>query len=108
MEALLRVGELLEKESTSSGSGKAHAPCEPPHLSVQQEKEVAACAQLAVAFGLLPNLLPNVGVPVQKRSGWPVVLSQAQPTSDEQVLSARPPARPKIKNVALRNIRDSQ
>ena len=80
--------ELLENESKNDdnrSSSKAHAPCEPIYLSVQQEKEVAACVQLVVAFGLLPNLVPNIGVPIQKRSNWPVILNQAQPTSDEQV-----------------------
>lgn len=56
-----------------------------PLLSVQQERDVAKCLQLVVAFGLLPNLMPNVGIPVQKRSKWHNLFASRSGTSEEQV-----------------------
>lgn len=85
LETLLQVGDKLEIEAATDRAGSTNAPCEPLFLSVRQEKEVAACLQLVVSFGLLPNLLPNIGVPIQKRSKWWDILGQPQPISDEQV-----------------------
>lgn len=56
-----------------------------PRLSVQNEIEVAKCLQLVVGFGLLPNILPNIGIPIQKRSKWHKLFTNNTDISDEQV-----------------------
>ena len=56
-----------------------------PHLSVQNELDVAKCFQLVVGFGLLPNLLPNIGIPIQKRSKWHHHFTDSASISNEQV-----------------------
>lgn len=39
-------------------------------LSVNDQKTVLTCVQFVVSLGIYPNLLPGVGVPVEKRSGF--------------------------------------
>ena len=41
----------------------------PPHsLSVKQEQHVSSLVQMIIALGILPSLLPGVGLPIEKRS----------------------------------------
>jgi len=80
LEAVIEVSRLHDADDANS-----NGPC--PTFSVQQERDVAKCLQLAVAFGLLPNLMPNVGIPVQKRSKWHNLFSTTLGIPDEQKYS---------------------
>lgn len=57
-----------------------------PCLSVQHEIDIAKCFQLIVGFGLLPSLLPNIGIPIQRRSKYYHFFHQSPHITDEQVL----------------------
>ncbi|KAL1457967.1 hypothetical protein WDU94_008145 [Cyamophila willieti] len=39
-------------------------------LSINEEKEVKRCAEICVSLGLMGALLPNVGIPMEKRSKY--------------------------------------
>ena len=80
LEMLLDVTRLVDADSINCNAEDGR-----PILTVQQEREVAKCLQLVVAFGLLPNLMPNVGIPVQKRSKWHNLFASPSGTSEEQV-----------------------
>ena len=56
-----------------------------PILSIQQEKNISTCLQFIVALGILPNLLPNIGIPVRKRSKSYDLFAGGNSITDEQV-----------------------
>jgi len=76
---LLQVSKTIEVDNINLNTNCS------PKLSVQNEKDMAKCYQLVIAFGLLPYLLPRVGVPAQKRSKWNNLCSISANISDEQV-----------------------
>lgn len=88
---ILQVARIIDADNTNCNnpSEESNTANIVPVLSVQQEREIAKCFQLVVAFGLLPNLLPNVGVPVQKRSKWPHLFLYSGNVTDEQVIQAK-------------------
>ena len=55
-------------------------------LSLQQQRNLSDLFQLIVALAVLPNLLANVGIPVQKRSKFFGLFKADQDLADEQVL----------------------
>jgi len=59
----------FELSSTTSSDKPATGPrLEPDTLSIGQQKNVSALVEMVLALGVLPNLLPGVGTPVEKRS----------------------------------------
>lgn len=54
----------VEEESGSVSGPKLELDA----LSIAQQKNVSALVQMILALGLLPNLLPGIGTPVDKRS----------------------------------------
>jgi len=76
---LLQVSKTIEVDNINLNTNCS------PKLSVQNEKDMTKCYQLVIAFGLLPYLLPRVGVPAQKRSKWNNLCSISANISDEQV-----------------------
>jgi len=56
-------------------------------LSLQQQRNLSDLFQLIVALAVLPNLLANVGIPVQKRSKFFGLFKADQDLADEQKYS---------------------
>lgn len=83
MEMILEVAKLMDLDNTNCNVTPEDSII--PRLSVQNEIDIAKCFQLIVGFGLLPNLIPNIGVPIQKRSKWPNLFSDSPGITDEQV-----------------------
>lgn len=55
-------------------------------LSVSDQKVVLACIQFIISLGVYPNLLPGVGVPVDKRSGFSdLIRSENRLRSEKQL-----------------------
>lgn len=72
----------LKREGEGSGEESAHgkrgndAPRLPADsLSVGDQKTVLTAIQFVVILGISPNLLPGVGIPLEKRSGFASVLN---------------------------------
>ena len=72
----------LKREGDGSGEESAHgkrgndAPRLPADsLSVGDQKTVLTALQFVVILGISPNLLPGVGIPLEKRSGFASVLN---------------------------------
>lgn len=72
----------LKREGDGSGEEAAHgkrgndAPRLPADsLSVGDQKTVLTALQFVVILGISPNLLPGVGIPLEKRSGFASVLN---------------------------------
>ena len=72
----------LKREGEGSGEESAHgkrgndAPRLPADsLSVGDQKTVLTALQFVVILGISPNLLPGVGIPLEKRSGFASVLN---------------------------------
>jgi len=86
LETILEVAKSIDLDNVNcNNSGNLNDP-NLPRLSVQHEIDIAKCFQLIVGFGLLPNLLPNIGVPIQKRSTFFNLFHQPTDISDEQVI----------------------
>ena len=51
------------------------------NLSVNQQQNVSSIIQLAVALGIVPSLLPGVGLPLSKRSKFYEIVSKEQELS---------------------------
>jgi len=72
--ALINLKFELTSIASSGGqeeSGSASGPkLELDALSIVQQKNVSALVQMILALGVLPNLLPGVGTPVDKRSNF--------------------------------------
>lgn len=81
LEMILQVAKEVDADNLNLNGNCS------PSLSVQNEKDITKCFQLVVAFGLLPYLLPRVGVPAQKRSKWNNLCSISANISDEQVMT---------------------
>ena len=64
MELVLKTCVLIEKTEEKCDS----SPPQPLLIPIQLERYISECLQLLVVTGLLPYLLPRVGVPIQKRS----------------------------------------
>lgn len=47
-------------------------------LSVQQQQSVSSMIQLVVALGVVPSLLPGVGLPLAKRSKFYELVAEAE------------------------------
>lgn len=72
---LKREGEESGEESTH-GKRANDAPRLPADsLSVGDQKTVLTALQFVVILGISPNLLPGVGIPLEKRSGFASVLN---------------------------------
>lgn len=85
LETILEIAKSIDLDSVNcNNSGNLNDP-NVPQLSVQHEIDIAKCFQLIVGFGLLPNLLPNIGVPIQKRSKFFNLFHHPIDISDEQV-----------------------
>ena len=83
LEMTLEIAKLMDLDNTNCNTTLSDSQV--PRLSVQNEIDIAKCFQLVVGFGLLPNLIPNIGIPIQKRSKWHNLFSQSPDLTDEQV-----------------------
>lgn len=63
------VSEVSCKEKTTS-KGPHNPKLNVDALSVSDQKVVLTCVQFIISLGVYPNLLPGVGIPVEKRSGF--------------------------------------
>ncbi|XP_054714685.1 transport and Golgi organization protein 6 homolog [Uloborus diversus] len=69
---LLKLVNLVlqqEKEAASSESKPSGL------LSISQQLTVRKCLQFVIALGIVPNLLPRVGIPQSKRMEYPDILT---------------------------------
>lgn len=62
--------QLVEQEKSAVGTEVKGPKLAADILSIAQAKAVGSLVQMVVALGILPNLLPGVGVPVDKRSDY--------------------------------------
>jgi len=61
--------ELTSLPSSGGNQDEVKGPkLEPDALSIAQQKNVSGLVQMVLALGILPNLLPGVGTPIDKRS----------------------------------------
>jgi len=60
--------ELTNNASMSSQSTTASQKPEADMLSIGQQRNVSALVEMVLALGVLPNLLPGVGISLEKRS----------------------------------------
>ena len=65
--------EVLQCSKNTERVGKAASM---DLFSVNDQKVVATVVQFVVVLGICPNLLPGVGIPIERRSGFSHVLSQ--------------------------------
>ncbi|XP_035674864.1 transport and Golgi organization protein 6 homolog [Branchiostoma floridae] len=57
-------------------------PLSPDTLSIAQQKTLSTALQFVVCLGICPNLLPGVGIPLERRSGFGKVLQTSQEDKD--------------------------
>ena len=76
MAALDRLKAALAEAEASEGQKGAM-------LSVKAESAVSSLVQATIALGLLPSLLPGVGLSPQKRSKWARVCMEGRQDEDE-------------------------
>ena len=81
---ILELAKIIDSDSANCNLSDDSDNSQIPRLSVQNEIDVAKCFQLIVGFGLLPNILPNIGIPIQKRSKWHNLFSSTTDITDEQ------------------------
>ncbi|XP_066278108.1 transport and Golgi organization protein 6 homolog [Branchiostoma lanceolatum] len=62
-------------------------PLSPDTLSIAQQKTLATALQFVVCLGVCPNLLPGVGIPLERRSGFGKLLKTSQ--GDKDTLSEK-------------------
>lgn len=82
---ILELAAIVDSDSANCNLLDDSDSSQIPRLSVQNEIDLAKCFQLVVGFGLLPNILPNIGIPIQKRSKWHNLFSSTTDITDEQV-----------------------
>ncbi|KAK3742163.1 hypothetical protein QZH41_020476 [Actinostola sp. cb2023] len=58
------------ENTTESQQRQQNPKLNPDALSVNDQKTILSCIQFIVCLGIYPNLLPGVGIPVEKRSGY--------------------------------------
>jgi hypothetical protein len=63
METLMKLRRALETETAAASVGTVL-------LSVKNEAEVSSLVQMVVVLGVLPSLIPGVGLPMEQRSNW--------------------------------------
>lgn len=83
MEMILELAKIVDSDSANCNLSDDDSQI--PRLSVQNEIDLAKCFQLVVGFGLLPNIIPNIGIPIQKRSKWHNLFSSTTDITEEQV-----------------------
>ena len=76
MAALERLKVALAESEASVGQKGAM-------LSVKAESEVSSLVQTTISLGLLPSLLPGVGLAPEKRSKWARVCMEGRQDEDE-------------------------
>ncbi|XP_057368356.1 transport and Golgi organization protein 6 homolog [Daphnia carinata] len=87
LETILEVAKAMDLDAANCNKSTIHSDSSVPCLSVQHEIDIAKCFQLIVGFGLLPNLLPNIGIPIQRRSKYYNLFHQSPHLTDEQKYS---------------------
>lgn len=87
LETILEVAKSMDLDAANCNKSTNHSDSSIPCLSVQHEIDIAKCFQLIVGFGLLPNLLPNIGIPIQRRSKYYNLFHQSPHLTDEQKYS---------------------
>lgn len=60
----------LESQKQPSTGANQQNKLSADALSINGQKTVLACVQFIVSLGIYPNLLPGVGIPVEKRTGF--------------------------------------
>ena len=69
-EALTQYNALNHASPGSIGKDSAAPPMSPDTLSFTQQKVLASAIQFIVTLGICPYLLPSVGLPLNRRSGY--------------------------------------
>ena len=67
-EYLEDLKSALEEVSAGGAKNQSEDALPPHSLSVKQEQHVSSLVQMIIALGILPSLLPGVGLPIEKRS----------------------------------------
>ena len=62
------LSTLLKLRLHLTAVGAAATDASVPLLSVRQQKQVSTLLQMVTALGLLPNLMPGVGLALERRS----------------------------------------